>query len=301
MSASSICLDAMLGARLDDRGVAFLTKARGELASGVENGRFCALLSQASRFGGRGPLEPTEEERAACAAALPGWEVERWTRVEALRVALILSRGDLAEEGAQAAIEEAFGFADMGELCALYRSLAHLPGPERFLWRSCEGARTNMRSVFEANICDTPYPAAHFDDVAWRQAVVKCLFVEAPLWRIQGLDGRLDEELARMALDLSEERTSAGRRVYPELLLCLGSHGGERALARIEQMFAEGDTDQRRAAALAFARAGHTDRLRSLVAVEQDEAVRDTMNEALAGHSDQGAFRALDPEAQGAC
>ena len=57
-----------------------------------------------------------------------------------------------------------------------------------------------MLTVFEANACDTPYPATHLDDLAWRQLVIKALFVGAPLWRVYGLDKRLDAELARMAM-----------------------------------------------------------------------------------------------------
>ncbi len=148
------------------------------------------------------------------------------------------------------------------------------------------------RAVFEAICCDSPYPLDHFDDLAWRQAVIKALFVGAPLWRVQGLDQRLDPELARMALDLADERHAAGRRVSPELLLCLGDHGGARALAWIERLFADGDREQRRAAALAFGRAGQSDRLRVLRATEGDALVAEAIDAALAGRHDQTAFAA---------
>ena len=52
--------------------------------------------------------------------------------------------------------------------------------------------------------------------------LLKALFVGAPLWRVYGLDKRIDAELARMALDLADERCSAHREVQPELWLCLG-------------------------------------------------------------------------------
>ena len=99
---------------------------------------------------------------------------------------------------------------------ALYRALVHLPATERFTWRAGEGCRSSMRAVFEAIACDTPFAFRHFDDPAWRQLVIKALFVEAPLWRVYGLDQRLDEELARMALDLAEEIVAgAGPGVCP--------------------------------------------------------------------------------------
>ena len=51
--------------------------------------------------------------------------------------------------------------------------------------------------------CDTPYPLQHFDNLAWRQALIKAIFIGAPLWRIHGLDQRLSPELARMALGMN--------------------------------------------------------------------------------------------------
>lgn len=191
-------------------------------------------------------------------------------------------------------MEECFRYADVGELCALYRTLALLPEPARFAWRAGEGARSNMRAVFEAACCDTPFPFAHFDDVAWRQAVIKCLFVGGPLWRVYGLDRRLSPELARMALDLADERRAAGRRVFHELWLCLGDQAGARGLAAVEREL-DGDFPLgRRAAALALGRMGERDRLRSLAAVEADPDVRDALQAALAGRCEQTSFQDLD-------
>jgi len=194
----------------------------------------------------------------------------------------------------------AFRYVDMGELCALYRALAHLPRPERFAWRAGEGARSSMKSVFEAACCDTPYPVRWFDDVAWRQAVIKALFIEAPLWRVFGLDSRLDAEVARMALDLADERRSAGRPVNPETWMCLGANAGERGLASLERELASGPPRGRAAAAIALARAGQRERLLSLAALEEDPLVHRAMSAAMEGKMDALAFSALDPARAGA-
>src|SRR5690349_8303394 len=221
---------AALESRLAPAGAAFLASARDEIRAGCETSRFCGLLSLASRHVPASLLAPTREELSEAGAALEGWNPERWTLRETARVALVLARTDLQVASGVAAIEAAFAYADMGEACALYKSLALLPEPRRFAARAAEGARTNIRAIFESAVCDTPFPVRWFDDVAWRQCVMKALFVEAPLWRVHGLDGRLDAELARMALDLAEERRSAGRHVNPLLWMCLGTHGGERGL-----------------------------------------------------------------------
>lgn len=288
----------LLGARLPAERLDWVERSAAELEAGVAAARFCALISQASRLVSKQPLSPSPSELARARELLEDWSPERWTQLETARVRLVLAHAELEREGGVAALEEAFQFADMGELCALYRSLALCPDPERFARRAGEGARSNMCAVFEATCCDTPYPALWFDDIAWRQAVIKSLFVGAPLWRIRGLDKRLDAELARMALDLSEERHSAGRRIYPELLLCLGAHGGQRGLELVERLFAQGDTQQRCAAALALARAGQSDRLRSLAAVERDQTVEATCAAALSGEHDQSAFAALSAQAK---
>ncbi len=293
-------IEAFLDRRLLPAAQQWLRDASAEIATGPDHGRFASLISLASRHAKRDALDPDAGEIAAAGAALEGWNPERWTVLETLRVALVLVRPDLSDETGAAALEEAFRYADEGELCALYRSLAHLPAPERFAWRAGEGCRTNMVSVFEAVVLDTPYPARCFDDLPWRQAVIKCVFVGAPLWRLWGLDDRLSPELARMALDLADERRSAGRDVQHELWLCLGAHGGERGVESLERELQGSNTIGRRAAAYALARAGETARLERFLAEEGDAGVADSMRDALAGNTSQEAFRALDPRLQGA-
>ncbi|HKT99976.1 MAG TPA: EboA domain-containing protein [Paraburkholderia sp.] len=187
---------------------------------------------------------------------ITGCNFERWTLLEALRVALLLTSPDIGDEAFDTVFEHGFRFADHGESCALYRALPLLPRGERFVARAREGCRSNMRTIFEAVACDSPYPARHFDDVSWHQLAIKAVFVGAPLWRVHGLDNRLSPELARMALDFADERRSAGRAVPPQLWLCLGPHGGERGLQALQQALNEADEAAQRGALLGLARAG---------------------------------------------
>ncbi|MEM9382061.1 MAG: EboA domain-containing protein [Planctomycetota bacterium] len=282
-----------LADRCDDAQVAWAEERAAEIrAGGVDDGRFAQLLSLASRFSPRGPLDASLERLAGAASVLEGWNPERWTALETVRVRLVVARALADDATLPDAIEEAFRYADEGELCALYRSLQLFPGPERFVWRAGEGCRTNMRSVFEANACDTAFPVAHLDDVAWRQLCVKALFVEAPLWRVHGLDGRIDSELTRMVLDLVDERRSAGRPIYPELWLCLGHEPSERALASVETELAGDDELSRKGAILALGRMGETDRLRE---IERDggSTFSPVADWALLGRHDQAAFAAI--------
>ncbi len=202
MSEPRAHLVSMLRARLDGRGSAFLSESSEQIARGLDATSFASTLSLASRHAPRRSLAPTVEERALASELLPGWNPERWSVLEALRVVLVLARADLGEESAVLALEDAFRYADEGELVALYRALAFLPGGERFVARAGEGCRTNIRPVFEAVATDNPFPFRYFGELAFNQMVIKALFVGAPAWRIYGLDQRLTSELARMALDL---------------------------------------------------------------------------------------------------
>ena len=256
MTDTKSFLEALLAARLQPSASAFLADASAEIGAGVDDVRFSSLISLASRHA-RGPLAPSGDERAEAGRLLPGWDPERWDLLETLRVVLVLSRPDLGDDGTVSAIESVFEYADEGEARALYRSLAHLPGGERFAWRAGEGCRTNIVPVFEAVACDTPFPAQHFDELAWNQLCIKAVFIGAPLWRVHGLDERHNPELARMALDLVEERRSAGRAIQPELWLCLGTLGGERALPALCEELERATTDlERKAAWIGLARAG---------------------------------------------
>jgi hypothetical protein len=287
-------LRELLAERLDRGALAWLEQAVAEVAAGVDPDRFAALIAVASRHVKRAPLEPSAEARARAAELVAGWDPQRWDRLDAARVLLALSLPEPEGMNAELLVEEAFRHADVGELVALHRALPLLPRPERFGWRVGEGARTNMRAVFEAACCDNPFPERHFDDVAWRSAVLKALFVGAPLWRVWGLDGRLDEELARMALDYADERRSADRPVPHELWLCLGAHGGERARESLDRELAGGVRPGRAAAALALARAGRLERLAQAARDEDDPWVRAIMERALEGESGQAAFAALE-------
>jgi hypothetical protein len=285
-------IDRLLRARVPEDARRWLAGATQEIASGVDDLRFTSLLSLASRPTPRAALEPNADEREACSEALVGWNPERWQLLETVRAALILARPDLQQPGCIAALEDAFLCADAGELCALYRALPLLPDPARFATRMGEACRSNMAPVFEAAAFDNPFPSRHFDDIAWRQLVIKAVFIEAPLWRVFELDARLDPELARMTLDFIDERRSAGRSVQPQAWLCLGEHADERGIESIAQELRGQDATGRGAAAFALARTGEVARLSDLLPAERDEETRDALARVRDGQHDQASFAA---------
>ena len=101
-----------------------------------------------------------------------------------------------------------------------------------------------------------------------------------------------------MALDLADERRSAGRSVQHELWLCLGMHAGERGVTALELELSPDNQDSRgrRAAAYGLARAGEREKLEAAKGVESDASVRAAMEDALAGNTGSTAFEELQPE-----
>jgi len=255
MTATTDFLSSALRGALTPESWKWLEGASTEVARGAGLDRFCGLVSLSSRYvPRRGGFTWTPTQLAHASKLVEGWNPERWTKLEAARALLVLSRPDLSTPGGAAAVEESFRYADMGELCALYKTLALLPEPKRFVWRAGEGCRSSMKAVFESVACDTPLPVRQFDDVAWRQMLIKALFVEAPLARVFGLESRLDSETARMALDLADERRSASRPVNPDSWRLVAKHGGARGLASLEREIASGTPAGKQAAGEVLAR-----------------------------------------------
>ena len=91
------------------------------------------------------------------------------------------------------------------------------PWPESLKLRAAEGVRSNITTVFNAIALDNPYPKEYLEQDPFNQIVLKALFVGSPLFRIVGLEERANATLARILVEYSQERRSAGRVVSPEL------------------------------------------------------------------------------------
>ncbi len=278
-------LDKLLEAELDSRALDFWQLASAEISAGVPAQRFAALLALASRYARRQPLGHPE--------LAVGFNPAAWNRLELLRVALVLARTDLDSDSFAREFEELFRFADEGETCALYRALPLLPAPERFVWRAGEACRSNMLSIFEAVALDSPYPVNYFDDTAWHQLVMKAVFVEAPMVRIEGLDSRLSPELTRMALDFAAERQSAGRRLIPGFWLVPGNHQPAAVAALVGQLWPTAHTVERIAMALALGRAGCESDLQTRQKESLEAPVLEAIAAALADDHSQQTFARL--------
>lgn len=177
---------------------------------------FRAAYARAARLLGPAATETLEAPEALRDVARPHWTLLDWTRAALLLAALERVPGrepelvlNLLERG------------ELGEQESLLRTLALLPGAERFVEAGLLACRTNARRVFEAIARDNVYPARHFPEHGFNQMVMKAIFLAVPLARVEGLAARITPELVRMARDYASERTAAGRPVPEDIELIL--------------------------------------------------------------------------------
>jgi hypothetical protein len=198
-------------ARNEPRAKAFALRAL-DAAGDAESVAFRALFASVGRR--LGP-EGGEPPRAApdVADARPHWTLTDW-----IRAALVAKAISSIDAGRQPAVVQAlFEAGEIGEQESILRTLPLLSDGARFVETGLLGCRTNARRVFEAIACDNAYPERHFPELGFNQMVLKAIFIEVPIARIEGLAQRNGAELRRMAKDYASERRAAGRPVPSDI------------------------------------------------------------------------------------
>lgn len=245
-------LDTWLSTRIDAAALGWLhERVQATLRSGADAGFFLSF-GLVPRKIGRDALAPRSAELHAAARARPGWDPSRWTRDQAARTLLLLALPSADEATYTAALGRVLCDADLGELVAITQALPLLPHPALHRERAAEAIRSNMLPVFQAIALDNPYAAEQLAEGAWAQLVLKCLFVESPLHRVQGLDSRVTPGLARMLSDYAHERWAASRPVSPEVWRCVGPVAEGSLLADLERVIVTGSDRERAAVGLAI-------------------------------------------------
>ena len=159
----------------------------------------CSACSLPRRGTRRAEGRDGQEVRAELLEAVPG-EADAVARV----ATTLYQRGDSAEKQAV-----------LAALPALDR-----PAPTRAAVGDAllpvvrDALRTNDTRLVAAAL--GPYAATHLDDAAWRQGVVKAIFMGIDLDAVADLEARTDDELRRMVRDYVAERRAAGREVPPD-------------------------------------------------------------------------------------
>ena len=188
-------LDAAARSRLDD------------LVREVDDdpGRISVLFPAVGRRVARGPSDPDDPE------GIRHPRLEDEARV-ALLATLAAAWRDRPERFDRE-VAQLYRYGDADEKRGVLRALSAIePDPGRGSLALVDDAlRTNDVRLVAAAL--GRYGARHLSAEAWRQGVLKCLFVGVPLDVVANLDKRADAVLARMVADYCRERTAAGRSV----------------------------------------------------------------------------------------
>ena len=212
---------------------------------------FFLAFSKASRHFKKETLSSDLGTRFLSESGMLSFSPSHWNSLQAARTLLLLQ---LPQEKTSwmATIQQLFETGDMYEQQALYAALPVLPYSEELLGRAIEGCRTNMSVIFDAIALNNPYPAQFFPEANWNQLVLKAIFMQRPLYRIQQLDQRRNPALAAMAIDFAHERWAAGRAVMPELWRLVVPFLDDHLVADLKKVLASTDANERAAGALAL-------------------------------------------------
>jgi hypothetical protein len=217
-------LEGRFRARLDRGQVEWFSQAL-ERASRSQLDDLLRLYTDASRYLGRAPLSAGGATEDASKDVPSHWTVE-----DAGRLLFLLTRREHAKDAARFAADATACYeqGDTREQQSWLRGVALLPDPEQYLPVAVDACRTNILPLFEAISCDNAYPARYFPERNFNQMVLKALFNNVALARIQGLADRANPELARMASDYAAERRAAGRSVPGDIALAMTGGTAQR-------------------------------------------------------------------------
>jgi hypothetical protein len=205
----------------------------------------------------------------------PGLDPSEWSIDQAARIAFMAASYARDDAAFATSFDSFCATAGLSELIALCRGLPVYPAAVLLEPRAREAVRSGIRPVFEAVAHRNPYPVEYFVEDSWNQMVVKAFFIGSHLWPIQGLDRRANPRLARMLVDLAQERWAAGRPVSGEIWRCVAPHADSEGVAALVRAFETGDEKERLAVALAL----HRSRADRIVAAFEHRYLRRQLEE----------------------
>lgn len=174
-----------------------------------------------------------------------GWSLDRLVRV------YFLTKFDSSDKEIYTkALDTLFETAENNEAVALISALPFLGFPDYWLLRATDAVRSNIGLIFDAIAFQNPYPMQYFSELAWNQLVLKCIFNDKPIHRIQGLNERANQELANSISNLAHERWAAGRTIPAQAWRLVSKFMNETIFTDICTLFASQNSSDNIAAAL---------------------------------------------------
>ena len=205
---------AIIKQNLDFQVFSWFEKKYQETKASDSSRAFFLAFGMVPRKTGNAKLIMDENQISTFKNSYPGFEPTHWTIDQLCRVVLMTA---IKTDDNKAWLSQFFSSADMNEQVALYKGLYLLENANEFTGQAREGVRTNMVPVFDAIALNNPFADKYFDEGAWNQMVLKAIFMNRPIYRIEGLDERTNPRLTSTLIDFAHERWAAGRNVVPEL------------------------------------------------------------------------------------
>jgi len=247
----AIFLAQLLESPANQKGLDWLQKQIEKISTEGVPSKFFLAFSQASRYFKKEKLELSSVQIAQADALVSGFQPQFWDQLQTARTVLMLSYPQVKDPWFTA-MNQLFETADMHEHQALFAALPLMPFQEELIPRAIDGLRTNISLVFDAIALNNPFPAKYFPEANWNQLVLKAIFMQRPLYKIQSLEERRNLDLAAIARDFAHERWAAGREVMPEIWRLISPFVNEVYLEDLKKVLAIQDELQIKAALLAL-------------------------------------------------
>lgn len=244
-------LSGILSKNAEEKSLNWLSQKTEKIQSSGSPTAFFLAFSQASRFFSKEKLQLDEADKNKADELVSGYEPEFWNVLQTARTYLLLSYPQ-EKETWFSAVNQLFETADMHEHQALFAALPLMPFQEDLVDRAIDGCRTNVALIFDAIALNNPYPAKYFPEANWNQMVLKAVFMQRPLYRIQSQDSRSNPALAEIARDFAHERWAAGRNVMPELWRLVSPFLNEKYLEDLQKVMSSKDDLELAGGALAL-------------------------------------------------
>ncbi len=226
----------MLADRLAHPEEVWFTESVTALQKNFDRTVFLKTFSSASRYLGASPLDLSPFEGTRLKALGLAWPLSRWALDDLGRAILLLFASEwLSENGFLSLVFECYDDGDLRGKQSVIRTLPLVPSPERFLEIGITACRGPVQLLFEAIVCENPYPALYFPPIPFNRMILKALISQAPLGQIVGLKGRMSPELIQTALVYVSDQKGADRPVHPDIHLLLPENS----------IFSEADTHER--------------------------------------------------------
>ena len=199
---------------------------------------------------------------------IDGVSFDDWTFDRLVRVYLLTKFDSTDKDTYTKALDILFDTAENNEAVALISALPFLEYPDYWMLRATNAVRSNIGPVFDAIAFQNPFPKNHFSELAWNQLVLKCIFNDKPIHKIEGLSERANQELANSISNLAHERWAAGRTIPAQTWRMVSRFINNEILKDIQHLFTSGSESDKIAAALVCS---ETDFPEAKVALEKNK------------------------------